>query len=112
MHALLSHEAHSDHLKKAEDKMYVHILMSLTGPYVWSVLRNQSIVYSGDSFQGGSRPMGFADPKDARKFVFLLLNLAISHFLEVHVPLTHSQGPSQSPFVNRTMFYNSPLSLR
>lgn len=41
-------------------------------------------------------------------FFFFLLNLAISHFLEVPVPLTHSQGPSQSPFVNRTMFYNSP----
>ena len=59
-------------------------------------------------FQGGSRPMGWVDPEGARKFVFLLLNLAISHFLEVPVPLTHSQGPSQSPFVNRTMFYNSP----
>lgn len=35
-------------------------------------------------------------------------NLPISHFLEVPVSLTHSQGPSQSPFVNRAMFYNSP----
>lgn len=51
--------------------------------------------------------MGWADPKRAGKFVFSLLNLAISHFPEVPVPLTHSQGPSQSPFVNRTMFYNS-----
>ncbi len=59
-------------------------------------------------FQRGSRPQGWVDPKRARKFVFFLLNLAISHFLEVPVPLTHSQGPSQSPFVNRTMFYNSP----
>lgn len=39
---------------------------------------------------------------------FFILNLAISHFLEVPVSLTHSQGPSQSPFVNRAMFYNSP----
>lgn len=62
--------------------------------------------------QRGSRPVGWADPKGARKFVFSLHNLAIPHFLKVAVPLTHSQGPSQSPFVNRTMFYNAPLFLR
>lgn len=62
-------------------------------------------------FRRGSRPKGWVDPKTARKFVFFfffVLNLAISHFLEVPVSLTDSQGPSQSPFVNRAMFYNSP----
>ncbi len=65
-------------------------------------------------FHGGSKPMGWGDPKKPRILFFLSFllpsGLPISHFLEVPVPLTHSQGPSQSPFVNRTMFYNS-LSL-
>lgn len=53
-------------------------------------------------------PRGELTPKQQEICFFFHLNLAISHFLEVPVPLTHSQGPSQSPFVNRTMFYNSP----
>lgn len=67
---------------------------------------------------GEDDPKGCTDPKRGREFVgggggsggsaHSILNLAISHFLEVPVSLTHSQGPSQSPFVNRAMFYNSP----
>jgi hypothetical protein len=61
-------------------------------------------------FLEGVHP-GVSDPKELwNVFVFFPppLNLAISLFLEVPVPLTHSGSPSQSPFVNRTMFYNSP----
>lgn len=60
-------------------------------------------------FQRGSGPKGWVDPNEpGNVFFFSLLNLAISHFLEVPVSLTHSQEPSQSPFVNRPPFYNSP----
>ncbi len=79
-----------------------------------STLSIQS-VYPGDSFSRRKQAHGVRWPQEAKKLFFLSFllpsGLPISHFLEVPVPLTHSQGPSQSPCVNRTMFYNS-LSLR
>lgn len=95
-------------LKKRKVK-HIHIIMSLHRCMWRHFSEITPLCILVTHFQRGSRPQGWVDPKTARKFVFFfLLNLAISHFLEVPVPLTHSQGPSQSPFVNRTMFYNSP----
>lgn len=90
---------------KGLKKVYIHILMLLYR-CLWRISPLCILV---THFEGGSRPMGWVDPKEpGNLFFFSLLNLPISHFQEVPVPLTHFQGPSQSPFVNRTMFYNSP----
>lgn len=102
--------------KTKEYQMYVHILMSLADPCVWSLLRKTPLCILVTHFQGEIKTHGgeltWKEPGNLFCFSFfffcLLLNLAISHFPEVSVPLTHSQGPGQSPFVNRTMFYNSP----
>lgn len=101
-------------MEPTEKEKWQHKHIQMSKQLYAKALPRSPIVYSGDSFSGGgSRPKGCVDPKRARKFVwfflfFFILNLAISHFLEVPVSLTHSQGPSQSPFVNRAMFYNSP----
>lgn len=101
-----------------DEKLYIHISLSFTGTLIYMHFSEISpLCILVTHFQRGSRPKGWTDPKGTRKFVFafsffFLQNFALPHFLEVAVPLTHSQGPSQSPFVNRTMFYNSPFFLR
>ena len=92
--------------KNLHNKMISMFILARRGAY-----RIQSIVYSSDSFPGKEWTLGWATPKSCEMCLFFFLpplNLAVSHFLEVPVPLTHSGSPSQSPFVNRTMFYNSP----
>lgn len=93
---------------KKSRKIYTYLNV-LTQLYAEALLWNHLIVYSsGWIFREEVDPRGELTLKEPGNVVRPLLNLAISYLLEVPVSLTHSQEPSQSPFVNRAMFYNSP----
>lgn len=112
MHAIFCHKGQITQWESKDKTMYLHSFVSFTGACVYALEKAVRCVFWQLICREEVGPWGELTPKEPGNLFFLLQNLAISHFLKVPVPLTHSQEPSQSPFVNRTMFYNPPLFLR